>query len=55
MRTVERMADRCLGHLGLFLIGVMGWVADRMEPAPQPAPRARTRRVSPHPTRRAEA
>jgi hypothetical protein len=55
MRAVERMADRCLGYLGLVLIGAIGWVAERMEPAPQPAPRPRARRVTPHTTRRAEA
>jgi hypothetical protein len=55
METVERAADRFAGYLALFLIGAIGWVADRMGPAPQPAPRVRARRVSPHTTRRAEA
>jgi hypothetical protein len=55
MGTIERVADRCMGYLGLFLIGAIGWMADRMGPVPQPAPRARARRVSHRTTRRAEA
>lgn len=55
METIERVADRCMGYLGLFLIGALSWVADRMGPAPQPAPRARARRISHSHARRAQA
>jgi hypothetical protein len=55
MERLERVADRCLGYLGLFLIGAISWVAERMGPAPQPAPGARARRVSPHQTPRRAA
>jgi hypothetical protein len=55
MRKLERVADRCLGYLGLLLIGAISWVAERMGPAPQPAPGARARRVSPHQTPRRAA
>ena len=46
MGTVERIADRGLGYLGLFLIGAMSWVADHLAPAPRPAPRAPARTVA---------
>jgi len=55
MGTVERVVDRCMGYFGLFLIGAISWVADRMGPAPEPAPRARARRASQHATERATA
>jgi hypothetical protein len=54
MERLERVADRFLGYLGLFLIGAISWVAERMGPAPQPAP-GRARRVSPHQTPRRAA
>ena len=55
MGIVNGVADRCLGYLGLFLIGAISWMADRIAPAPEPAPRARARRIPPHSTRRVEA
>ena len=54
-QVVDGVTDRCLGYLGPFLIGAISWVADRMGPTPQPAPRARARCVSPANVRRAEA
>jgi hypothetical protein len=39
MATVERIADRGLGYLGLFLIGAMSWVADHLCSAHGPVPR----------------
>ena len=53
MRAVEVLVDRSMGYLGLFLIGAISWVADRMGPAPQPAPRVRARRVPHHSAGRA--
>ena len=55
MGTVEKVIDRCLGYFGLFLIGAISWAADRMGRVPQPAPRARARRVSQPTTGRATA
>ena len=55
MGTVEKAVDRCMGYLGLFLIGAISWVADRMAPDPKPAPRTRARRASQHNTGRATA
>ena len=34
MRNWERPMDRTLGYFGLALIGVLGWVADRLGGAP---------------------
>jgi hypothetical protein len=56
MGTIVRVAaDRWMGHLGLFLIGAISWVVDRMGSSREPARRARARHVSPHSARRAEA
>ena len=55
MGILDRVVERGMGYLGLFLIGVISWVADRTGPTPQPAPRARARRVSQHSTGRATA
>jgi hypothetical protein len=55
MERLERIADGCLGYLGLFLIGAISWVAERMGPVPRPAPGARARRVSAHHTPRRAA
>jgi len=42
MGTVNRIADRTLGYLGLFLIGAVSWVADHTWVArPMPAVGAR--------------
>jgi hypothetical protein len=30
MKTLSRITDRALGHLGLFLIGAISWTADRL-------------------------
>ena len=30
MKALNRIADRTLGHLGLFLIGAISWTADRL-------------------------
>jgi hypothetical protein len=53
MRAVEVLVDRSMGYLGLFLIGAISWVADRMGPAPQQAPRVRALRVPQHSAGRA--
>lgn len=45
MGAIERIADRSLGYAGLFLIGAMSWVADRLGPARRPAPRVPSRMV----------
>ena len=46
MATINSRAslaiDRMLGYLGLFLIGLIGWISDRL-----PAPRARERPLRP--------
>ena len=44
MKTRDEYIDRMLGYLGLFIIGALGWTADRLgnlraawlEPAPRP-------------------
>jgi hypothetical protein len=37
MKTLSRITDRALGHLGLFLIGAISWTADRLgTSAPEP-------------------
>jgi hypothetical protein len=33
MGPLDRITDRCLGYLGLFLIGAISWAADRLGPA----------------------
>ena len=40
MDTVDRIADRTLGYVGLFLIGAISWVADHVGTASRPAPTA---------------
>jgi hypothetical protein len=30
MKTRDERIDRMLGHLGLFIIGALGWAADRV-------------------------
>lgn len=30
MKTFDQHIDRALGYLGLFIIGVLGWTADRL-------------------------
>ena len=30
MKTLSRITDCALGHLGLFLIGAISWTADRL-------------------------
>ena len=46
MDTGSPQIDRMLGYLGLFVIGALGWVSDRLgqSPAARPAvaPRPRT-------------
>jgi hypothetical protein len=37
MRTMETVSERFMGYLGLFLIGAISWVADRMGPPRLPA------------------
>ena len=48
MKTRDGHADRMLGYLGLFIIGALGWVSDRLgqsRPAwPAVAPRPTTSR-----------
>ena len=34
METFDGIAGRCLGYLGLFLIGAISWAADHLGPAP---------------------
>jgi hypothetical protein len=38
MKTRDERIDRMLGYVGLFIIGVLGWTADRLAElrAPQP-------------------
>jgi hypothetical protein len=44
--------DRALGYLGLFLIGLIGWVCDRRAPSPSKPPRLVARSTTPsHPGR----
>jgi hypothetical protein len=38
MRPLDRIADRALGSLGLFIIGAISWAADRLTAAGRPAP-----------------
>ena len=44
MKTRDEHIDRILGYLGLFIIGALGWTADRLGevPAARPAPRPKT-------------
>jgi hypothetical protein len=44
MKTLSRITDRALGHLGLFLIGAISWTADRLSTS-GPEPGFRTRVV----------
>jgi hypothetical protein len=43
MDSVDRIADRTLGYLGLFLIGAISWVADHVGTASHPVPIAGAR------------
>jgi hypothetical protein len=45
MGPLDRIADRSLGYLGLFLIGAISWMADRMGPVTRPEPGVPTRMV----------
>jgi hypothetical protein len=46
MKTPGEHIDRMLGYLGLFIIGALGWTADRLGELriawPGPAPRSKT-------------
>jgi hypothetical protein len=41
--------DLALGYLGLFLIGLVGWVCDRRGPRPSKTPRIVVRSTPGHP------
>jgi hypothetical protein len=41
--------DLALGYLGLFLIGLVGWVCDRRGPRPSKTPRIIVRSTPGHP------
>ena len=49
MKTRDEHIDRVLGYLGLFIIGALGWAADRLGELraawPAVAPRPRTSRT----------
>lgn len=54
MGTRVKRVDRVLGYLGLLLIGVLGWAADR--PRTEPVAPRRANDLSPaHASRRAHA
>jgi hypothetical protein len=45
MGPLDRIADRSLGYLGLFLIGAISWAADRLGSQNRPVPGVPTRVV----------
>jgi hypothetical protein len=45
MGPLDTIADRCMGHLGLFLIGAISCTADRLRPGIRPEPGVPTRIV----------